>query len=249
MDKEHTVPGLSAATDMLADASDILVFTGSGISAESGIATFRGAGGLWEGKPIEDVATPEGFARDPEGVWQWYNDRRAQLQHLEPNAAHYAVARLQRRMGERGERCVVVTQNVDGLHQRAGATGVLELHGTLEQMRCSRCDHHEKIALDPVEPVPSCPACGAPQRPAVVWFGEALPPDVWQAAGGAATTCDLLLAVGTSALVYPAAGLIECAVGCGAGVIEVNTEVTAASAIVSVSLRGKAGQVLPQLVG
>ena len=249
MDDDQTVAGVSAARDMLAEASDILVVTGSGISAESGIATFRGAGGLWEGKPIEDVATPEGFARDAEGVWRWYNDRRAELQHVQPNAAHYAVARLQRRTGERGGRCVVATQNVDGLHQRAGAAGVLELHGTLEQMRCSRCDHHEDIALEPVAPVPSCPACGAPQRPGVVWFGEALPEDVWRAAGAAAAACDLLLAVGTSALVYPAAGLIECAVGCGAGVIEVNPEATPATQIASVSLRGKAGQVLPQLVG
>ena len=248
MENEQMAQRIAAAREMLARAANVLIFTGSGISAESGIATFRGAGGLWEGKRIEDVATPEGFARDPKGVWQWYNDRRTQLKAIQPNPAHYAVAEIQRRLAARGAACTVATQNVDGLHQRAGAAGVLELHGTLEKMRCSQCDHHEAIALEPVEPVPLCPVCSGVQRPAVVWFGEVLPCDVWQAASDAAVACDLLLAVGTSAIIYPAAGLIDCAAGCGAKIIEVNPEATCASRIADIRLHGKAGEVLPRLL-
>lgn len=247
MDSAHG-DDIAAARAALQQAKSILVFTGSGVSAESGIPTFRGAGGLWEGLPVEKVATPEGFAADPAGVWRWYNNRREQLKAVEPNPAHVAIAKLQRRAEARGAACVVATQNVDGLHQRAGSTGVLELHGTLEGMRCSRCSHRERIGLEAVEPVPRCPRCGALQRPAVVWFGEALPEEVWQAAGEAAAECDVLLAVGTSALVYPAAGLIEWAAGTGAKTVEVNVEATPASRLVSLSLRGKAGEVLPMLV-
>lgn len=219
-------------------------FTGSGISAESGIPTFRGDGGFWEGFRAEDLATPEAFARNPERVWDWYHWRRRLVAEAEPNPGHTALAELERSLDEN---FTVVTQNVDGLHQRAGSKDVIELHGSILESRCTDCGRTDEIAADAVG-VPHCPTCGGLTRPGVVWFGEAMPAAPWEAAVKAISRSSLLLVVGTSASVYPAAGLIDMALAAGAFVGEVNPEATGASRRVQLVFRGGAGEVLPAIV-
>jgi NAD-dependent deacetylase len=240
---------IARARSMLIGAERIVVLTGSGISAESGIPTFRGTGGLWAGFRVEDFATPEGFDRDPVAVWNWYADRRADLERARPNPGHLALAEIQRRAQRRGASFVLATQNIDGLHQAAGSEGVLELHGSMRTVRCERCEYRRELTIDHVEAVPACPDCGGRLRPDVVWFGEPLPVDVYAAAVDAASSADLFLSVGTSALIYPAAGLIEWALSGGAKAIEVNLEPTPATRLAAVALHGKAGEILPMLVG
>ena len=240
--------GIAEARGLLAAARKVVVLTGSGISAESGIPTFRGAGGLWKGMRVEDFATPEGFAHRPLEVWNWYTQRRAELDDARPNAGHVALVELQRRIEARGGSFVLATQNIDGLHQAAGSAGVLELHGSLRTARCAACPHTAPMPSTPANAVPPCPACGSRLRPAVVWFGEALPAETIAAAIDAAAACDLFLSVGTSAIIYPAAGLIEWALSAGAKTIEVNLEPTPITRLVTVALHGRAGDLLPRLV-
>jgi NAD-dependent deacetylase len=242
---------LERAADWLRRAERVAVLTGAGVSAESGLATFRGAGGLWEGHRVEDVATPEAFAHDPRLVWRFYNMRRANLRAARPNPGHRALAALEdhvTRKGGAGDRFTLITQNIDGLHQAAGSRRVLEVHGRLSRVRCTSCGAVEDRPGDDLPDSPGCPACGELLRPDVVWFGEMLPQDVWRAAARATTSCQCFLVVGTSAVVYPAAGLIDAAREAGAAVIEVNPEVTAASLRGGVGLRGPSGVILPQLV-
>ncbi len=250
---------IARARRLLAHADSVAVLTGAGISAESGVPTFRGSGGLWSRQRMEDVATPAGFARDPVKVWRFHNELRIELERIAPNAAHLALARLERAVLGRGGRFALATQNIDGLHQAAGSRGVLELHGSLTAVRCTGCDYREDVGFRPLGPRPTCPDCGKWLRPDVVWFGETLGPDVWAAAVRAARSCQVFLSVGTSALVYPAAGLIEIALSEGpgrgrrhletsAGTIEVNLEPTPASGKVDVALHGRAGHILPQIV-
>jgi NAD-dependent deacetylase len=190
----------------------VVVFTGAGVSAESGIPTFRGAGGLWRDFRAEDLATPHAFARDPELVWQWYEWRRGLVRAAQPNAAHLAIAKL--------PRAVVVTQNVDGLHARAGSRDIVELHGNIFRVRCTR-ERKTMDAFDAFATTPPQCECGALLRPDVVWFGEPLPPDAWERATDVISEADLLLVVGTSRVVYPAAGLVDL---CRGLVIEINPE-------------------------
>jgi len=239
---------IDKARSLLGAARRVAVLTGAGISAESGIPTFRGTGGIWYEMKVEDWATPEGYARDPLKVWNWYAERRRQLDEVRPNPAHAALARLQQQVRARGGSVVIATQNIDGLHQAAGAEDVLELHGSLKRARCGSCAYPTDMGASPVEAVPTCPECGERLRPDVVWFGEALPQEVYVAAVEASATCDVFLAVGTSAVVYPAAGLVEWALGNGAKAIEVNLEPTPASRLVTVALHGKAGEILPGIV-
>jgi NAD-dependent deacetylase len=239
-------PSLDRAAALLRAARRVAVLTGAGVSAESGVPTFRDADGLWEGHAVEDVATPQAFRRDPRLVWQFYNARRANLRAVEPNAGHAALARLEERLGP--AHCAVITQNVDGLHRRAGSRNVFELHGNLARTRCTGCGWVEDRGLEPLGDLPECPYCKALLRPDVVWFTEALPDDVWAAAKRAAERCDCCLVVGTSAIVYPAAGLIGTARRGGRPVIECNLARTAASSFVDVRLFGPSGQVLPRLV-
>ena len=237
---------LDQAAAMLGSARRVAVMTGAGISAESGLATFRGAGGLWEGHAVEDVATPEAFRRDPALVWRFYNARRANLATVEPNPGHRALVALEERLGGNG--FTLITQNVDGLHNAAGSRRVLELHGSLRRVRCSGCGITEEGGIEPLPDLPRCSACDALLRPDVVWFHEALPEDVWQKAEAAARSCQCFLVVGTSAIVYPAAGLIYLARDHGAKVIEINIAATEASGAVDVSLRGASGTILPELI-
>jgi NAD-dependent deacetylase len=223
----------------------VVALTGSGISAESGVPTFRDAQtGLWSRYDPQELATPEAFARDPELVWRWYAWRRSLVEGARPNAGHRALADLERRTPAFS----LVTQNVDGLHQEAGSTNVVELHGNIRRTRCPA----ENVPVEPdgTDPLPPlCPNCGSPLRPDVVWFGEALPVAELEAASEAARSCDVLLSVGTSGLVYPAASLPYEALENGAIVVEVNLEATPLSASADFSLRGRAGEVLPRLVG
>lgn len=232
----------------LAAASRIVVFTGAGVSAESDIPTFRDAlTGLWARYEPERLATEEGFRADPALVWGWYASRRAAIAAAAPNAAHRAIATLQRDRGAR-----IVTQNVDGLHARAGATDVLELHGSIVRATClERCGWHD--AADALESTddrvpPHCPACGAYARPDVVWFGEMLPADVWAEAEAACADCDLCLVVGTSGLVHPAAGLPAVARASGARVVVVNPAPSAIDAVAHAVVTGRAADVLPGLL-
>ena len=235
---------LARGADALRRAGRVAALTGAGVSAESGLATFRGGGGLWEGHPVEDVATPEGFRRNPELVWRFYNARRAALLAARPNPGHLALVDLERRWGDR---FTLVTQNVDGLHQAAGSRRVLELHGGLARVRCTGCKAVADRAGEELPALPRCRDCGGLLRPDVVWFHEMLPEGVWRAACEAVEACDCLLVVGTSAVVYPAAGLIGTARALGACVIEVNLEPAARAAGV-IGLYGKSGEILPRLV-
>jgi NAD-dependent deacetylase len=222
------------------------VLTGAGISAESGIPTFRDAlTGLWAKFSPEELATPEAFERDPETVWSWYEWRRQLIRQAQPNAGHLALVELARRV----PRLTLVTQNIDGLHQRAGSPGVLEYHGnilrdrcTVEQIVANRSEDTRRAGL------PRCAACGGLLRPDVVWFGEAIPAGPMALAAAAAEDCDVFLSVGTSSLVYPAAGLAEVALRRRATLIEINPNATDLSPHADLVLAGPSGQVLPALL-
>lgn len=237
---------LPAARRLAAQAKRLVLFTGAGVSAESGIPTFREAQtGLWSRFDPRTLATEEGFRADPELVWSWYTHRRRLAQQAQPNAAHRAAAHYEACGG-----CIsVVTQNVDGLHRRAGSGEVLELHGSLLRARCIDCGApgHEGWQDDERARVP-CVRCGAPLRPDVVWFGEALPQGVLHQAERLARQCDLMLVVGTSALVYPAAGLPLAAHQAGIPLVVINPEPTPLDAIATHCLRGRAGDALPLLL-
>lgn len=221
----------------------MVALTGSGISAESGVPTFRDAQtGLWARYDPQELATPEAFARDPELVWNWYAWRRGLVEGAAPNAGHAALAELERFVPAFS----LVTQNVDGLHQEAGSESVIVLHGNIRRSRCPV----EGLTVEPEETdhaQPLCPNCGSPLRPDVVLFGESLPAAELQAASEAARSCDFFLSVGTSGLVYPAASLPYEALEHGATVVEVNPGRTPLAAHAGFSLRGKAGEVLPRL--
>ncbi|GLI01850.1 SIR2 family NAD-dependent protein deacylase [Phytohabitans aurantiacus] len=239
------------AASLLRDARKVVVFTGAGISAESGVPTFRDAlTGLWARFDAETLATPRAFRDDPALVWGWYEWRRGQVRRTRPNAGHEAVAAIE----ARAPHCTLVTQNVDDLHERAGSAAPVHLHGSLFAPRCSFCGLPASFVDDlpadgshKVEP-PMCERCGSAVRPGVVWFGEALPEVALAAAVEAASACDLLLSVGTSAMVYPAAEIPQVAARLGATVIQVNPRETPLDAIADVNLRGPAATVLPELV-
>jgi NAD-dependent deacetylase len=230
--------------EWLDSARSIAVLTGAGISAESGIPTFRGAGGLWREFRAEDLATPEAFSRNPKLVWEWYDWRRGLIFQAEPNAGHRALAELERRTRNFG----LITQNVDGLHDRAGSRCVLKVHGDIWALRCTKCGHSSQDFRASIPELPPVCECGAMQRPGVVWFGEALPHGVWAQAEEVARAADVFLVIGTSAVVYPAAGLVGLAKANGARVVEINLEETPISGVVDVSLRGPAGEILPRLL-
>ena len=221
-----------------------MAFTGAGISAESGLGTFRGADGLWEKFRPEDLATPEAFERQPAIVWRWYAERHRAMAAARPNPGHVALASWR----DLFPSFTLVTQNIDHLHQRAGARDVLELHGSLFRARCVRCAAPIPFAeaLERPDEPPRC-ACGGALRPDVVWFGEMLPDDQLAAATREARRADLFVSVGTSATVYPAAGLIELAYDNGAAVIEVNPEPTPLSWLAALRLRDPASVALPAL--
>lgn len=227
----------------LAQAARIACLTGAGISAESGVATFRDANGLWNGFRIEEVATPEAFAQDPQRVWSFYAARRQALLAARPNRGHHALVRMQQLCPE----FTLITQNVDGLHQLAGSQDVVCLHGDIWIDRCDACGWRRR-AEQVVETVPSCPTCSRNVRPGVVWFGEILPQDALERAIQDCCAAQFMLVVGTSSQVHPAASLATWARQAGACVIEINLEPTPLTDIADESLLGSAGQVLSALV-
>ena len=238
------MPDLTRPRTWLAEATNVAVLTGAGISAESGVPTFRGSDGLWREYKPEDLATPEAFARDPKLVWEWYDWRRRIIAKAVPNAAHKALVQLEvRKPG-----FTLITQNVDGLHDMAGSSKILKLHGDIWRMRCTECGANFPNRRVPLPKIPPHCACGGMARPGVVWFGEPLPEGMMKEAEHAVASAQVFLVIGTSAVVYPAAGLIPYAKQSGARVIEINTEPTAATPIVDSALEGPASEILPTLL-
>jgi NAD-dependent protein deacetylase/lipoamidase len=229
----------------LRGSSRLTILTGAGVSAASGVPTFRGSGGLWRQFRAEDLATPTAFSRDPRLVWEWYAWRRELIASCEPNPAHDVIAGWSKAF----DRCTVITQNVDDLHVRAGTANLVRVHGSLWELSCWRaCGNppwrDEAVPLEALPP--SCKACGGLARPAVVWFGESLPHDA-VAAATEACACDVFLTIGTSALVHPAAGLVHEARRRGAFTAEINLEATPASDEVDLAIHGPAEQLLPNI--
>jgi NAD-dependent deacetylase len=229
----------------IARARSVAVLTGAGISAESGVPTFRDAQtGLWAQFDPRKLATPDAFRRNPKLVWDWYAWRRKLVAKAEPNAGHRALAVLEGRVSD----FVLITQNVDGLHRRAGSRNVVELHGNIGRVKCSRENKVVEHWTEVGDEVPRCAGCGALLRPDVVWFEETLPADALQAAEEAARRCQILLVVGTSAEVYPAAALPDYAKSAGATIVEVNPNPTPMSDAADYVLRAPAAVVLPALL-
>lgn len=223
----------------------IVAFTGAGISAESGIPTFRGPSGLWRNFSPEKLASPKAFANDPRLVWEWYDWRRQIIHKAQPNPGHRALVELERRAKDR---FTLVTQNVDGLHDRAGSGNIIKLHGDIWRVRCMACGLEQRNDQVPMEPLPPRCPCGGVLRPAVVWFGETLPVDAWEQATEAARRAQVFLVIGTSLAVYPAAGLAEVANRSGARVAVVNPDPTPADELAQWVMRGPAGEILPRLL-
>jgi len=244
-DHDDREPDFARAAEALKWATKVAVLTGAGVSAESGVPTFRASDGLWEGHRIEDVATPMGFEANPELVWRFYNGRRVNVAKVNPNPGHHALVKLEQRYGDG---FAIATQNVDGLHQRAGSKTVFEVHGSLHRTRCINCEKVEDRGLEDLGNRPLCPHCGGFLRPDIVWFHEPLPEDIWMRAMVAAEECDVFLVVGTSAVVYPAASVIPIAKANGATVVECNLTRTDASHAADVGLYGPSGQTLPKLL-
>lgn len=236
---------LDTIRDGLGPETRVAVLSGAGISAASGVPTFRGGpDSLWENERPEDLATPEAFALDSDKVWRWYDWRRGLVADCAPNAAHVALADLAPRVGE----LTLITQNVDGLHQRAGSEDVLEFHGSLWTLRCTACGRETHNTDVPLDLPPLCADCGGLLRPGVVWFGEGIDPEVMSASAQAARNCDLFLVIGTSGLVQPAAGLAMLAGRSGATVVEFNLEESGVAHWVDLFVPGSADETLPELL-
>lgn len=221
----------------------VVVLTGAGVSAESGVPTFRGGDGLWKTYRAEDLARPDAFAARPGLVWEFYNWRRGLVAGCAPGAAHHALAALERQIPN----FLLITQNVDGLHARAGSRKLVEMHGSLWQVRCTACTHAREDRGD-LPPLPECPACGHLLRPGVVWFGEPLTPGVLRLAVEELHRADVFLAIGTSGLVQPAASFHQLAREHGAVTVEINVEATPVTGLMDFALHGRAGDILPELV-
>ena len=229
---------------VLRSSSRVVVLTGAGVSQESGLRTFRDAQtGIWTQHRPEDLASPEAFRRDPQLVWDWYAWRREAIKGVRPNAGHYALVEMERRLPE----FMLITQNVDGLHRLAGSRRLLELHGNILRVRCSECGTYAEHGEEEAQQVPRCRLCGGLLRPDVVWFGEALPRAELERAVEAARSCELFLSIGTSGVVQPAASLAYAAHNRGALLVELNPEATPLTPKVDFFLQGKSGEILPAL--
>ena len=226
----------------LKSAKKIVFVTGAGISQESGIPTFRGKDGFWRKYDPMKLATIDAFYEDPKLVWEWYEERRNNILTAKPNPGHYAIAEL-----EKFSQVIVLTQNIDGLHQRAGSKNVLELHGSIIRIKCTVCDFQDEIVSNFSDLPPRC-KCGNILRPDVVWFGESLPQDVWSQAITESNSCDIMIIAGTSLVVSPANTLPIYAKQNGALLIEVNPEHTVMSDEMDISIRDSSANILPKLV-
>ena len=229
------------------DAGSVTVFTGAGISAESGVPTFRGEDGIWKKFKPEELANFDAFMRNPELVWEWYRHRKQVIAAIRPNSGHFALVEMERRSKD----FAIITQNIDNLHRRAGSQTVYELHGNIERNYCLGCGTYfsdDEILLPDTRSVPRCVACQGLIRPDVVWFGEQLPEDQWSASEHAARHAEVFFSIGTSVVVYPAASLPMIARDSGAYVIEINVERTEISDVVDEVLLGRSGEILPAIV-
>lgn len=240
---ENMIAKMQAVKALLSGARKVVVLTGAGVSAESGVPTFRGEDGMWKSHSVDDLARPEAFSRDPVLVWAFYNWRRSLVARCEPNEAHKALVRL----GEMVPDFTLVTQNVDGLHQKAGSRDVAEMHGSLWRVHCTKCSHDE-YNYDELPNLPECPVCGHMMRPGVVWFGEQLAPGLISSVLNVISRADIMLVVGTSSLVQPAASLAHIAKRVGAVTVEINLEPTQNTGFMDFSMLGEAGSILPELV-
>ena len=234
------IPG--EAAQRLRSARKVAVLTGAGVSAESGVPTFRGHGGLWKNHRPEELATPQAFENDPELVWEWYHWRRGLIREASPNEAHRSLVRMETHSPD----FTLITQNVDGLHLNAGSQAVLEIHGNINRARCSSCPH--QVPLSRETGVLTCGQCGALMRPDVVWFGESLDHGILEASYNASQAADFFLVAGTSSVVQPAASLAYAAKEKGGFVLEVNLDPTPLTGTADASVLGKAGAVLSLLV-
>ena len=236
---------LEKLAEIICNCSSGAVLTGAGISAESGVPTFRGKEGLWGKFRPEQLATMEAFIASPEIVWEWYNWRRQLIGEVEPNPGHYALCRLENFF----ESFALITQNVDNLHRVAGSTTVLELHGNIYRNKCARCGLlvEDEVEIDP-DNIPGCEKCGGKIRPDVVWFGEMLPEDVITEAFARAESSEVFFSIGTSALIQPAASLPLIAKRAGATLVEINPEQTPLSHLADFSFQAKSGEMLPELI-
>ncbi len=232
----------SSLIQALKESESIVFFTGAGISAESGIATFRGKEGLWNKFRPEELASFDAFIKNPQLVWEWYNYRKKIVHEAKPNPAHLTIAEIQSHF----KSVSVITQNVDNLHRRAGSKKIYELHGNIEKNFCINCKKFHNVELDFSNGVPKC-ECGGLIRPDVVWFGEYLPEDQFLSGEKAAINSDIFFVVGTTAIVYPAAGLIYTAKASGATIVEINLEETDLTSSTNYSYFGKAGEILPKI--
>lgn len=232
------------AVDILKNAKKLVVITGAGVSAESGVPTFRGKDGLWKNYRAEDLATPWAFQRDPETVWKWYDWRRGIISKAQPNPGHKAIKELEDLFDD----FLLITQNVDGLHGRAGSKKIIEIHGNLWRVFCIKCGSKKELLDVPLKEIPPKCTCGGLLRPDVVWFGESLDMDLMQRSYDALDRCDALIVCGTSGVVQPVASFPSYAKSHGAKVIEVNLEKTPISSIADVTILGKSGEVLPKIV-
>lgn len=241
----HDQTGIEGAARLLGESRSVVVSTGAGMSKESGIPTFRDApNALWDKFDPEKLASPEGFLEDPPLVWRWYEERRRMIARVAPNPGHFAIAALEGHF----DRFLVVTQNIDDLHRKAGSKNVVEMHGNIFRYRCFDMGHAvDEIPKGGGEIPPLC-RCGSMIRPDVVWFGEMLPRDALETAFAAIEKCDLMLVVGTSGIVYPVAEFPALAKGAGAKIVEVNPEKTPITPLADEFLKGPAGEVLPALV-
>jgi NAD-dependent deacetylase len=233
------------AIELLEKSDSLFVLTGAGVSAESGVPTFRGADGLWKNYSAQELATPHAFRDNPALVWEWYHWRQALILKAEPNPAHCAFTELESIF----KRFLMLTQNVDNIHRRAGSKKVLELHGNIFRTRCCECGNilEHLPGGEELDDLPRC-ACGGLLRPDVVWFGEAIPEDIWREALDFLKEAGVAMICGTSSVVWPAAAIPEFAREKGVKTVEINPEPTPISSIVDVSIRAKAGEVLPVLV-
>ena len=244
MTERRTQSGIEDLRERLREARHIAVLTRAGISAESGVPTFRGEGGLWKRYRAIDLATPEAFVRDPKLVWEFYNQRRELLAPLGPNPGHLALAEIE----GRAPHFTLITQNIDGLHKMAGSRNIIEFHGNLWKVRCTGCQTVMEDRRVPLPQLPTCDSCGSLLRPHVVWFGEMLDPQVLDAAYEAVGDCDLMIVIGTSGVVQPAASMGVEAKRNGASVAEINLEPTPYSDVYDISILDKSVEILPQLL-
>lgn len=234
---------------ILRQAKNVSVLTGAGISAESGIPTFREAQtGLWEQYDPEELATPQAFSANPELVWRWYQWRQDIVSQADPNPGHFALAELESRLSKLEALFTLITQNVDGLHHQAGNHNIIELHGNIHRSKCFDCNVIARDNQAITNEIPRCANCGGMIRPDVVWFGESLSQEVIEAAWSASINCDVFFSIGTSALVQPAASLPIVALQNGATIIEINPNPTQISILVTFTLQGPSGDILPQLI-